>query len=349
MSSASSIRLALCAAATAAVCWVTFATTHPRATGAPTHIDATAAVPAGRGAGPAQADDVLRVCADANNMPFSNARGEGFENRIAQLIAGELGREVRYLWWPQRRGFVRHTLDAGACDVVIGVPADYGRTTNTAPYYRSTYVFVTRRADGLHIASFDGARLRGLRIGLHTIGDDYANVPPAQALAARGIVRNIRGYPITGDAAQADPPRALIDALARNEIDVAIAWGPFAAWFAQRQPVAMDLTPLPATRGVLPMSFAIAAGVRRGDFDLRDAIDAALARRRPDIERLLDTFGVPRIDLPDADRGGPAPRDETTRTTQVRYVVVNRARASRPAIDGAMRRHRPFNGEEFPG
>lgn len=338
MFSASKVRLGLLGIAAAAACWLTWAGTHPRAPDPPTRIDASAALLPHENAGPARADDVLRVCADANNMPFSNAQEEGFENRLAELIASELGRRLEYLWWPQRRGFVHHTLDAGACDVVMGVPADYARTANTAPYYRSTYVFVTRHADGLRIAAFDDPRLRGLRIGVHTIGDDYASVPPAQALAAHGIVRNIRGFPITGDYARPDPPRELLDALARKDIDVAIAWGPLAGYFARREPVAMDITPLHGTRGALPMSFAIAAGVRRGDVGLRDAIDTALARRRPEVIRLLDAFGVPRIEDAASDTGPARPRPGNVRGTLVRYADAH------DGLPGARSRLRPVPG-----
>ena len=118
-----------------------------------------------RDSGPA-----LRVCSDPNNLPFSNARGEGFENRIAELLARDLGTHVAYTWWAQRRGFLRNTLNAGACDVVIGYPADAEMAQTTAPYYRSSYMFVTRR--GLRIDSLDDPRLQTLRVGVQLIGDD---------------------------------------------------------------------------------------------------------------------------------------------------------------------------------
>jgi quinoprotein dehydrogenase-associated probable ABC transporter substrate-binding protein len=237
---------------------------------------------------------LLRVCADPNNLPFSNVRGEGFENRIAELLARDLGLGgVEYTWWPQRRGFIRATLAAGACDVVMGVPADYARTANTRPYYRSTYVFVTRVDRHLRLRSFDDPRLTRLRIGLHVIGDDYANVPPAEALARRGIVGNVRGYTLYGDYSRPDPPRNLLDALARGEIDVAIAWGPLAGYFARREPVALEITPAGAVHDLLPMAFDIAIGVRRGDSELRRALDRALVRQRTQIRKVLSGYGVP--------------------------------------------------------
>jgi mxaJ protein len=137
----------------------------------------------------------LRVCADPNNMPFSNARGEGFENGRARLVAGALGAPLEYAWQPQRRGFVRNTLAAGRCDVMMEAPIGYDRADETIPYYRSTYVFVSRRDRRLRVRSFDDPALRRLRIGVEVIGDDYANSPPAELLARRGLAAQVVGFP----------------------------------------------------------------------------------------------------------------------------------------------------------
>ncbi|HMH55230.1 MAG TPA: transporter substrate-binding domain-containing protein, partial [Gemmatimonadales bacterium] len=141
----------------------------------------------------------LRVCADPNNLPFSNQRREGFENRLADLIAGELGDTVRYTWQPQRRGFLRNTLNANACDVVMGMPLGSDRVLTTRPYYRSSYVFVSRKDRHLRVRSLDDPVLRKLRIGVQLVGDDYANTPPVHALSRRGIVKNLVGYSVLGD------------------------------------------------------------------------------------------------------------------------------------------------------
>jgi len=231
----------------------------------------------------------LRVCADPNNMPFSSVSGQGFENVLARMVARDLGLHVHYTWWPQRRGFFRSTLQAGRCDVVMGVPADYLQVLATAVYYRSTYVFVTRRDRALHLQSLDDPRLRSLRIGVHI------NSPPAQALALRGLLAGVRGYSIYGNYEQPDPPRALIDAVARGDVDVAIAWGPLAGYFAPREPVALELAPVASPGGPLPMHFAISMGVRSQDQWLRRLLDAELAHRHEDIERLLARFGVPLV------------------------------------------------------
>lgn len=238
----------------------------------------------------------LRVCADPNNLPFSNERGEGFENRVAEALARELGATLRYTWWAQRRGFIRHTLNAGACDVVMGVPAGADRLRTTQPYYRSTYVFVTREADPPP-RSLDDPLLHEARLGVHLIGDDFANAPPSHSLARRGIVRNVVGFTVYGDYAEPDPPARLIKAVAAGEIDVALAWGPLAGYFATRETVPLRIAPIePAVDlGFLPMVYDIALGVRRADGRLARELEQALARTQPEIDAILDAYGVPRL------------------------------------------------------
>ena len=254
---------------------------------------------------PAQARE-LRVCADPNNLPFSNAAGEGFENKIVALLAKDLGSTVRYTWWAQRRGMIRNTLDAGECDVIPGIASGIGMTGTTDPYYRSTYVFVTR-ADR-HLAdlhSYDDPRLRTLTIGVQLIGDDGANTPPAHALSRRGVVDNVRGYTVYGDYRGPTPQAAIIDALANGDIDVALVWGPTAGWFASRAPVPMVLTPVtPWLDGPqAPMVFDVSMGVRRDDRALRRDLNAALERNRDAIAKILDDYHVPRV-APSAGNSG---------------------------------------------
>ena len=243
-------------------------------------------------------DRVLRVCSDPNNLPFSNRRLEGFENRIAALLAREMNAKVEYTWWAQRRGFLRNTLKAGACDVVLGLPSGIEMAQTSHPYYRSSYVFVTRSAERLDLRSFDDPRLKKLKIGVQLIGDDYANTPPAHELARRGLVRNIVGFTVYGDYGRENPPARIIEAVARGQVDAAIVWGPLAGYFAPRQDVRLSVTPVspsaPSAEGSLPMSFDIAVGVRRGDTALAAEIDSILQRRRADVNRILDFYGVPR-------------------------------------------------------
>jgi mxaJ protein len=237
----------------------------------------------------------LRVCADPNNMPFSNRAGEGFENRIADVLARELHETPVYTWWAQRRGFLRNTVGAGRCDVVIGIGAGADPVATTPPYYRSSYVFVTRRDRDLDIASFDDPRLGALRVGVHVIGADYNSLPPVVAMATRGLVRNVVGYSIYGNYAEESPPSALIDAVRRGDVDIAVAWGPLAGYYAARSRVPLRIvrvtTPV-AARGI-PFTYAIAVGVRRDSTALRARLAGALRARRAEIKEILDRYGVP--------------------------------------------------------
>ncbi len=241
----------------------------------------------------------LRVCADPNNLPFSNEQQQGFENRIAELVARDLGAKLSYVWWAQRRGFVRNTINQNQCDLLIGVPASFERTRPTIPYYRSTYVFVTRRDRHLKIASFDDPQLKKLRVGVQLIGDDGVNTPPAHALANRGIIRNVKGYTVYSDYRQPNPPARIIDAVANGDVDVAVAWGPLAGYFAQRENVPLDVQPVSPQIDLpfLPFVFDISMGVRRGNDTLREQLNAIIARRRPEIDRILAEYDVPRVDI----------------------------------------------------
>jgi quinoprotein dehydrogenase-associated probable ABC transporter substrate-binding protein len=242
---------------------------------------------------------VLRVCADPNNMPFSNERGEGFENKLAELIAKDLGARVEYTWRAQRRGFFRSTLKAGLCDLVTGVPSGFEMAQTTSPYYRSTYVFVYRKASGVAVRSFDDPALRTLKIGVQMIGDDFANTPPAHALTNRHIVGNVRGYMVYGDYSKPSPASNIIEAVGRKEVDVAVVWGPLAGYFARRKP-GLEVVPVSPQIDLpfLPFVYDISMGVRRGDNAFRDEIEGALERRRAEIERILDEYGVPRVSPP---------------------------------------------------
>jgi quinoprotein dehydrogenase-associated probable ABC transporter substrate-binding protein len=248
----------------------------------------------------AAADGELRVCADPNNLPFSNQAEAGFENKLATMVAQFLGRRVSYTWWAQRRGFIRHTLKAETCDVVMGVPAGYDLVETTKPYYRSTYVFVTRQDKHLDLFSLLDPRLHYLVIGVHLVGDDGNNPPPAEALGEQGIVDNVRGYSIYGDYRQADPPARLIEAVAHGDIDVAAAWGPLAGYFAQHCPVPLTVTPVQDGERFAPQQFqfAIAMGVRKGDHALRDKLNEFIDEHRSDIALLLRSYGVPLVELP---------------------------------------------------
>lgn len=241
---------------------------------------------------------VLRVAADPNNLPFSNSRLEGFENRIVALIARELGAKVEYTWTPQRRGFFRQTMKEGSCDLVAGVPKGFERTLTTAPYYKSTYVFLTRSDRNLDLHSFDDPQLRTLQIGVQMVGDDFANTPPAQALSERGIINNVHGYTVYGDYSEEAPLGRIVDAVARGEVDVAIVWGPLAGYYAKRCAGVFALAPInpQESNSVQPVTFDICMGVRRSEPELRDELDMVITRKRSEIEAILNEYGVPLAD-----------------------------------------------------
>lgn len=239
----------------------------------------------------------LRVCADPNNLPFSNDREEGFENRVADLIAGDLGATVTYLWYAQRRGFLRETLKAGHCDVVMGLPSNMEGVRTTAPYYRSSYVFVTRDGEP-DVTSFNDDALRHRIVGVQLVGDDGWNTPPAHALSRRGIVTNVRGYSLYGDYRSPNPPARIIQALAEHEIDIAVVWGPLAGYFSSRQAVPLRVNSVkPQFDGPrLPMVWDISMAVRKDDQMLHQEIDAAIAHHRSEIDAILAEYGIPRLD-----------------------------------------------------
>jgi mxaJ protein len=244
--------------------------------------------------GPARA---LIVCADPNNLPFSNRAGQGFENRIAQLLAKDMGARIEYVWWAQRRGFVRNTLGAAKCDVWPGVATGVERIAATRPYYRSTYVFVTRAAKPLQGLTLDDPRLRSLSIGVQMIGNDAMNTPPAHALSRRGLTQNIRGYMLYGDYNRPNPPAAIIDAVGQGIIDVGVVWGPLAGYFGSRSAVSLRVEPVTpeVDASVLPMTFDISMGVRRDEPDLQRRLNGLLESEKPAIDAVLRQFHVPLV------------------------------------------------------
>jgi mxaJ protein len=253
----------------------------------------------------------LRVCADPNNMPYSNDEKQGFENRIADLIASDLNMRVEYFWLRQGERFFRNSLNRGVCDVVMGVPAGFDDADTTRPYYRSTYVFITRKSSGLVISSLDDPRLRTLTIGVHILGDAKDNLPPVNALLSRGIVKNLVGYSIFGNLNEKDPPADLIRAVEDGKVDVAVVWGPLGGYFSRHANSPLVLAPLAGDRlhPEIPFHFDIAIGVRRGDRSLKDQLQYELEKHKPEIDDILRDYGVPQAPIPaeTADSSGLAP------------------------------------------
>jgi quinoprotein dehydrogenase-associated probable ABC transporter substrate-binding protein len=244
-------------------------------------------------AAPARAAVALRVCSDPNNLPFSNRALEGFENKIAALLAHDLGETLEYTFAAQQKTFAAQTLNAHRCDLIMGVPVGMPGVMETHPYYRSSYVFVSRVDQDLQLHSLRDARLRQLKIGVHLIGAD--DLPPVVALGEQGIVDNVRGFMLDGDYAQPDPPARLLEAVADSSIDVAAVWGPLAGFFAKRSTVPLRVVAIDDTASFprLRFRYAIAMGVRRGDVALRDRLNRVIEHERGTILAILSDYGVP--------------------------------------------------------
>jgi mxaJ protein len=232
----------------------------------------------------------LRVCADPSNMPFSSREQTGFENRIAAMVAQELGARLTFVWQRMGRGFVREYLDKAQCDLLIGIPVNYHLVLTTSPYYRSTYVFLSRQEEP--VPSLDSPTLRGLKIGIQVLDEQYT--PPGEALARRGLQNTIVGFDTIGEGAD-----SIVRAVADQKVDIAIAWGPLAGYFAKGSGHNLRVTPVEPEVDPpgLPFTFAISMGVRKGNLALRDQLEQILRARGADIRAILDDFGVPQLPL----------------------------------------------------
>ena len=242
----------------------------------------------------------LTACADPNNLPFSNHAREGFENKLAGMIASDLHAKLKYVWWAQRRGYVRNTLNERKCDFWPGIGSNVEMVATSRPYYRSSYMFVTRQSAHLDGLTLDDPRLKTLRIGVELVGDDASNTPPAHALSSRGIVANFRGYMLYGDYSKPNPPAAIVEAVERGDVDVALVWGPLAGYFAAKSPVPLRLEPVTPWMADMqwPMQFDISVGVQKNDQKLLKRIDQLLERRSRDIRNLLAAYHVPVVAAP---------------------------------------------------
>jgi mxaJ protein len=249
----------------------------------------------------------LTVCADPNNLPFSNKAQEGFENKIASLIARDMGAKLTYVWWAQRRGYARSTLNEVKCDMWPGVANGVDRIATSRPYYHSTYVFVTRQATPLQGLTLDDARLRSVKIGVQMIGNDAMNTPPAHALSRRGIVDNVRGYMLYGNYETPNPPAAIVDAVAKGDVDVALVWGPLAGYFAVHSAVPLRLERVtPEVDGAIwPMTYGISAGVNQRSPQLLAEVQRILDEEQPMIDAILSTYAVPIVAVNEHREGAP--------------------------------------------
>jgi quinoprotein dehydrogenase-associated probable ABC transporter substrate-binding protein len=234
--------------------------------------------------------DTLRVCADPHNLPFSNEAGEGFENRIAELLAQELGVELAYTWYPQSVGFVRNTLGARVCDVVMGIVSTSELMQNTNPYYRSSYALVQRADAKAKVASLDDPQLADLRIGA------VARTPPIDVLAQQGLLKNLSPYHLMVDTRFDSPGREMVEDVAAGEIDIGVLWGPIAGYWAKQQSVPIEVVPITGENTGARLDFRITMGLRRNEPEWKQVLNDFIAEHNAEIQAILLDYGVPLLD-----------------------------------------------------
>ena len=236
-------------------------------------------------------DNEFKVCADQNNLPYSNSAGEGFENKIAELLAKELGKELSYQYWPDRFGFLRNTLNAYRCDYLIGTNTTYDALNTTKPYYRAGHVWVYRKDKGYDIKDWTSPDLRKGIIGVND------KSPVAVALNDNDLMANARPYRIQRDLNQ--KPSELIDDVADGKIDIAIAWGPIGGYYAKKSDVELVVVPIPEyenTKITGKTYWNISGGVRKKEDERRDELEKAIFKNKDKILKILDDYGIPHSD-----------------------------------------------------
>ena len=250
----------------------------------------------------------FRVCSDMDNMPYSNNQQQGFENKIAELIAKDLGKKLLYQFSYDRIGFVRNTLNANRCDVIMGTSSDNDMMLTSKPYYRSGYAFVYRKDSGYDIKDWDSPDLRKGTIGVKGMA------PPTRPMSDKGLMENSRPYRMMRDLNL--PSSFMIDDLVKGDIDIAIEWGPIAGYYAKNAPIPLVVVPVPeyeATNAHGKEYWNISVGVRKKDKERMAMIDEVLQRRKADIEKILDEYGVPRVPIVEGDRLGKASKRTESR------------------------------------
>jgi mxaJ protein len=247
------------------------------------------------------ARNVLRVCADPANLPFSNRQEQGFENRIAEIVADELGVPLRYYWLSHGPGFVTNTLNAKLCDLVIGYAAGAEPLQNSNPYYRSVYVLIVRRGGDIDgVERLSDARLKGKRFGV------VAGTPPADHLLEEGLLASAKNYALLVDRRHEFPAEEMIGDLAAGRIDGALLWGPIGGYLARRAPEPLAVIPLVHEHDRPPLAYRITFGLRHNELEWKRRVNEIIRKRQSDLDRVLLDFGVPLLD--EHDRLITAPR-----------------------------------------
>ena len=234
---------------------------------------------------------VLRVCVDPRNLPFSNEKGEGFENKLAELFAEKLQKKLDYMYFPQAAGFVRMTLVAHRCDVIMGFPQGDDLVQGTNPYYRTAYALVAKQGSGLdEVAALEDQRLKGKHIGI------VAGTPPATNMAAYGLMTNAKSYPLMIDTRFDSSTVAMINDLMSGEIDAGVLWGPMAGYYARRANPPLHVTPLVKETSGPRLAYRIGMGIRPADQNWKRLLNRLIQENQPAINKILLDFGVPLLD-----------------------------------------------------
>ncbi|MDE2064513.1 MAG: substrate-binding domain-containing protein [Bradyrhizobium sp.] len=234
---------------------------------------------------------VLRVCADPRNLPFSNQKGEGFENKLAELFAAKLQKKIDYTYYPQATGFVRMTLGAHRCDVIMGFPQGDDLVQGTNPYYRTAYALISKQGSDLNgVAELNDARLKGKHIGI------VAGTPPATNMAANGLMGSAKPYPLMIDTRVDSSAEAMINDLNKGDIDAAILWGPMAGFYAKKSDPPLHVTPLVKEKTGPQLVYRIGMGVRRSDQNWKRLLNRLIQENQPEINQILIGYGVPLLD-----------------------------------------------------
>ena len=234
---------------------------------------------------------VLRVCADPRNLPFSNEKGEGFENKLAEIFAEKLQKKLDYMYFPQATGFVRMTLGSHRCDVIMGFPQGDDLVQGTNPYYRTAYALVAKQGSGLDdVATLEDARLKGKHIGI------VAGTPPATNMAVNGLMANAKPYPLMIDTRYDSSAAAMIQDLMSGEIDAGVLWGPMAGYYAKKASPPLHITPLIKETSGPRLAYRIGMGVRPADQNWKRQLNRLIQENQPAINKILLDFGVPLLD-----------------------------------------------------
>ena len=234
---------------------------------------------------------VLRVCADPRNLPFSNEKGEGFENKLAELFAAKLQKTLDYMYFPQATGFVRVTLGAHRCDVIMGFPQGDDLVQGTNPYYRTAYALISKQGSGLEdVTALNDARLKGKHIGI------VAGTPPGTNMAANGLMANAKPYPLMIDTRVDSSAQAMVKDLTKGEIDAGVLWGPMAGFYAKKSDPPLHVTPLVNEKTGPQLVYRIGMGVRRADQNWKRLLNRLIQESQPEINKILADYGVPLLD-----------------------------------------------------